>query len=419
MSGKPSTPVTSPKIPKTVKVNPPSTPPSSSKNKHKRLSTSLLKTPEQDEEHLPFSPSLKRTSSGTYKSPDYKLNSHNIQSPYTTSSLLKTPRHLGYESDENEGYKLKLQKTPQYFSPGKKLFNEESKEAGDLGEISTQLKNNLSSALGKLQRKNEQRGKFKFTELTFDSDVSPKKKLKNDSSDLSPSKRTNLNLQTLQQSPIPKGSSSSPTVNHHPTFGDSESQSPARFLNENESLINVPSPNDNDDSSAHNALMAALSRQRRKSRSSMSSPTRPRLINATNHEFNNNNNSRNANEKMKLPPLNMALGSNTDLIAHDDNANNEGKDENNEKDAVLSLMSLSSPQSVSFSHSRTHSRTHSRNQSLNLGSPSKSATALGPSPTGSQLPPISGLINKNYGNEADNDATDIDDDVTDEDLDNN
>lgn len=424
-SGKPTTPVSSPKIPRTAKFNSPSTPPSTARAKVKRLLATYLKTPEQNTESVPFSPSLKRTSSGHLKSPDYKLNTHNVLSPYSSGSLLKTPRHSGYESDENKhDARLRLLKTPQYFSPGKKLFSDDtSPNKDDLSEISSQLKNRLSSALGKMQQQQQLHlspGKLDFTELSFSSSKSPTKKLKSSlhstpREKVSPSasvQKANINLQTLQLSPLPAysppASSSAqfePRVNPGSPNRDLRTspiltRNPQHSLGQNERVIDMPSPNE--ESSAHNALMAALSRQRRKSRGSFSSNKRQSL-----HELDELTTKP---PSLKLPPINVALSG-------------KEKDErpaHTEQDAVLSLMSLSSPQARKFSHSRT--------QSLNTNSAgssrSSSVVLTSPQPTQSQphptLPPISGLINlSQFGHKtnADNDETDVEDDATDDDAD--
>lgn len=431
MSGKPSTPISSPKIPKNVKLNPPSTPPS--KSKLKRLSGSFLKTPDRHDDSLPFSPSLKRSNSGTIRSPDYKLSENpNIQSPYG-SNLLKTPRHTDYDSDENtSSNRFKVQKTPQFFSPGKKLFDDNSSPSKEnLSEISLQLKNKLSSALGKLQLQKQSHedtnNKLNFTELSFTTiNESPSKKLKSSLTDnkWSPSlsvQKANLNLQTLQQSPIPKNS---PTFSQFTKFDTVDlKQSP---IDDESRFVNIPSPDE--ESSAHNALLAALSRQRRKSRSysNSSSPNRPKVINNEASIYSNVSPSIGANASsfnhhpVKLPSLNMALKARSELDESDSSPkNNNG---NNEQDAVLSLMSLSSPQSVKF--------THSRNQSLNNNSPPSYASSINQSPQNQHgqplpvLPPISGLIHSvptglaiGTGDRVDdNDATDIEEEDTDDDI---
>lgn len=412
MSGKPSTPISSPKIPKNVKLNPPSTPPS--KVKLKRLSGSFLKTPDRHDDSLPFSPSLKRSNSGSLKSPDYKLSDNaNIQSPYG-SNLLKTPRHTDYDSDDNNN-RLKVQKTPQFFSPGKKLFQDTTSPSKEnFSEISIQLKNKLSSALGKMQLQkqshDESSNKLNFTELSFTTiNESPSKKLKSSLHDnkWSPSlsiQKANLNLQTLQQSPLPKNS---PTFAQFTKFDEDSKQS----VDDDNKVINIPSPDE--ESSAHNALLAALSRQRRKSRSysSSSSPNKPKMdgspsIGANSSSFNHH--------PVKLPSLNVALK------ARDEQDGSPKNNGHNEQDAVLSLMSLSSPQSIKFSHSR--------NQSLNNNSPPSYSSSTMHSPQNQHgqplpvLPPISGLINSvpaglAIGTGDDNDATDIEEDAEEEEED--
>lgn len=453
MSGKPTTPVSSPKRPPKIK---PSTPPPLASSgllgidrREHRLSANFLKTPEQPEHGVPFSPSLKRTNSGNYKSPDYKLNHHNIASPHTATNLLKTPRHTDYDSDDSRYYqRSKLQKTPQFFSSAKRLFQSDdvrdspgtNKE--DLSEISHQLKSKLSSALGKLQR-DEQNGhsnKISFTELSFDSATSPTKRvIQNDvTSNWSPStsiQRANLNLQTLQQSPLPKNThsnSNSPNMFQMSHFNHSASNSPLKkspkFTNEAQPLfINMPSPDE--ESSAHQALLAALSRQRRKSRTSFSNPSKKRssliisdqpdyVSSFKPHPLPGTPQGHPHSESLKLPPLNIALSTNDDELPFTASKRKLVDNKNNEQDAVLSLMSLSSPQAIKYSHSRTHSQ--------NTNSPISSGTSLSilASPINSHqlpaapiLPPISGLIKKRpkkMAPEVDNDATDIDDDSTDE-----
>lgn len=510
-SGKPTTPISSPRIPKAVKLNAPSTPPLQTKSKLKRLSNSYLKTPDQHNDSLPFSPSLKRSNSGTFKSPDYRTsNSHNVQSPPNSSNLLKTPRYNDYDSDENSNSKVKMKKTPQYFSPGKKLFSDDHtttiNNKDDLSEISLNLKQKLSSALGKLQLQQQQHQiesnnatKLNFTELSFTStNESPTKKLKSslsvDNDKWSPSlsiQKANLNLQTLQHSPVQK---SSPTFNspakfdnarqtlfqpsstsHQSRTSNNESlkQSPiitnesennsnnSHYSNDDERVINMPSPDE--ESSAHNALLAALSRQRRKSRSSFGSSTSPRrrrssIIQSLNEPaivlphtpVLKNSTSKSEHRSVKLPSLNIALNSRNekeegveegkkegnvkeggkDQQTNTNNNNNSGV---NEQDAVLSLMSLSSPQSMKF--------THSRNQSYNNNSPTSSSSSSSiintakaspqqPYPQYNQntnlqpiLPPISGLIHSVPSNQTssdfvhdDNDATDIEEELTDDDI---
>jgi hypothetical protein len=476
MSGKPSTPISSPKV-APPKVRPSTPPPLSSSGllgsadrRDHRLSANFLKTPEQPDNGIPFSPSLKRTNSGNYKSPDYKLNHHNVNSPYTATNLLKTPRHTDYDSDDVKHYqRSKLQKTPQFFSSAKKLFQSDDTRDSpgpgptnkeDLSEISLQLKSKLSSALGKLQRdqQNGQSNKISFTELSFDSATSPTKRvIQNDvTSNWSPStsiQRANINLQTLQQSPLPKmhSNSNSPNMFQMSHFNHSASNSPLKtspkFTNERPPLfINMPSPEE--EPSAHHALLAALSRQRRKSRTSFSNTSKKRssLIISDQPDFvssfkphplpvaSSTHSSQTQphhphSESLKLPPLNIALSSKDEELPFTTSKLKTVQNKNNEQDAVLSLMSLSSPQAIKYSHSRTHSRDNSQN----TNSPNSSGTSLSilASPINSHqlptqlptqvpiLPPISGLIKKRQKKvdnlfEIDNDATDIDDDSTDE-----
>lgn len=429
MSGeKPTTPASSPKIPKAIKLASPSTPPS--RHKQKRISATFLKTPEQPLDTLAFSPSYKRTSSGTFKSPDYKLNMHAAPSPY---SSLKTPRHMGYESDDSNE-RIKFQKTPQYLSPGKKLFSDDTSNKEGLSEISLQLKSKLSSAVGKLHQQQQQKqqdkvpGKIDFEELSFAPSTSPTKKQKsNVEKQWTPSnsiQTANLNLQTLQQSPVPVSSPSFGQSSQLQQSGKGLKQSPMLSNDHHDHAIHMPSMED-EESSAHNALMAALSRQRRKSRTSFSSSQRRPSTSLGLYETPSTNlaqpllasgslqhiashgqvQQQSLQPPLKLPPINPTTPKDSDKPV-------------NEQDAVLSLMSLSSPQSVKFSHSRTHS--------LNNNSPgsSRSSSVAVNSPnhqhSNTKLPPISGLINPanshDSKNNYDNDETDVEDETTDDDL---
>lgn len=307
-----------------------------------RLSQHFLTTPEQPKLNLPFSPGVKRSSIYEQALPDH---------------ILETPRY----TEDNEAKKLK---TPQYFQAAKKLqFDEDS---DSLLEISSKLKNKLSSALNNLPEKEQ---KFTFTDITFTQ--SPTKSTQRPAS-WTPNKSlqtANLNLQTLEQSPKKATGLQNPFENRLPS-----SQSVPANLR-----IDIPTPKD--DSSAHDALLQAISRQMKKKRSSFShkrsglgefgdfKPRKPSVDLKLN--------------RFSLPPLNVALN----------------EDKNNEQDAVLSLMSLSSPQAMKFGHSRNHSYSNSNS---NCDSPTK--------PT---LPPISGIISQ-LEREEDDDATDIDVDEEDD-----
>ncbi|KAI5960696.1 hypothetical protein CANMA_003958 [Candida margitis] len=392
-----------------INLEKPSTP---SPPNRKRASASFLKTPEQPKDAnkrysatLPYTPSYKRTSTGSYKSPDGKLVYQNVNSPFSAAHLLKTPRHSAIEDsptgEDEDGRKVKMMKTPQYLGTAKKLFQGEDgspngNKRDDLTEISSQLRNKLSSALGKLQKDDAtHNSKITFTELSFDSQTSPTRKytpkkhsaLGNNWVPTNTLQRANLNLQTLQQSPIAKSNHSSPKLEqghgfrsnttsplkHSPVLkGDSQHSSHSR-------LNNMPSPDE--ETSAHSALLAALSRQRRKSRSSFSNPDGrrksitvdgPPSLQIT------------TQKEVKLPPLNVALNGNYSTPIR----GFSGK--NNEQDAVISLMSLASPQSVKHGHSRSQSMNSNGNFATsgaafgdNIASPvsSRSSSVQIPSPT--------------------------------------
>lgn len=412
MTERPTTPISSPKVQVPIKLTEPSTPPS--EKKFNRLS-SFLTTPDQSLDNLPYSPSLKRPNESS------KLNSHNILSPYH-SNLLKTPRHSGYESDENDSNKLKMQKTPMFFSPGKKLFDNEAKEKEreELKEITYQLKGKLSHAIDKLQKQqkfNKGSYKFNFTELNFSSESSPTKKLKSSlQRDLSKPQteslnKANFNLQSLTNE----------NTNLSQDLSSPNSLKTSPFIAEKrERVINIPSPDE--ETSAHNALMATLSRQQHTSKShkSKTKNLRPLSLDAS----------------YKLPPLNVAVAESANGFKFGAGSEMKPKKEQNEQDAVFSLMSLSSPQSNKFSHSRTQSLNNnspisSRSSSVVLPLPSPqfhghSRTYSGsfpipasPNQQTNQLPPISGILGNNIkpvnDNNEDNDATDIE--ITDDDND--
>lgn len=366
-ANKSGSPLRSPKPPKLVVLDVPKTPPPAGLL---RRMLAFLVTPEQPQHTLPFSPALKRTNLGSLKLPDYRLNTADGSSPYASSSVLKTPRNSGYNSDERETpRRTKLMRTPQYLSPGRRLFaDEHSPNKQELLEISSQLKTRLSLALGKIKGSDRlvppQRLDFglSFTqardaaqngESDVISDVSgsandplrdlrllptlgtsptlrTSPRLRNSPSRISPPSglpprsrdslpRTNINLQTLQALPsVPRGPP-----------------------------VSIPSPDE--ESRAQNALLAAFSRNRRHLTS----------------------------ERVQLPPLNVAL--------------TQGE----EQAAVYLLMSLASPQRGS-----APLQLHLRLQSLGNTSP-RSLRLLSVAVT---LPPISGLMR-------DNDETDVESDT--------
>lgn len=354
-SNKQRTPLLSPKLPKTVALAP-QTPPSGKK----RL-LAFLQTPEQPQDQLPFSPGLKRTNLGVLKSPDYKLNNEML-SPYSSNNVLKTPRNSGYDSDDKETpRKSKLMRTPQFFSPGRRLFADDaSPNKKELGEISSQLKSRLSLALGALQLK-ERAGvapvKLDFSDTLHTSTrQSPPRKARPVSASLVPSPsmhRANVNLQTLQQSPLQPRSAPA-------RQGELRLRQSPVLLSERGS-VGVPSPDE--ESSAHNALLAAFSRVRERRRSNADEQRRSSIVPAL-HEP----------AHMKLPPINIPL-------AAKPNAESE-------QEAVYSLMSLASPQ--------LRKKTN--------GGPPNALPALSrlSSVAVPTLPPILGLIRK-----LDDDETDV------------
>lgn len=378
-SNKPSTPVASPKYPKTVRIDAPQTPPAEKSN---RRLLALLQTPEQPGETLPFSPGLKRTNLGTLKLPDYKLNNSQLL-PFG-SGLLKTPRGGDYDSDDKETPRnssssrrnsFRLSRTPQFFSPGKRLFDESSPNKHELSEISTQLKSRLSLALGQLQKSEKALVlpvKLDFTEFCHTlTRESPTKKLMA----LLPRLRANMNLQTLQRLPAPVKLTSS---------GGSLQELKMLPVFTNDKFgerISIPSPDE--ESSAQSALLAAFlrlkERQRRlltERKGSLAPGSRPTL----------------GIGPPKLPLINMAVNA---------------KNGNSEEDAVYSLMSLLSPQlkqRPNLPNLGLHQ--HSRLISQNSNSATSPDSLRSLSVVMPMLPPISGLIRR-----VDDEETDVEDDT--------
>lgn len=477
MAEKPTTPISSPRASRSHES--PATPPSDRKRSH-RLS-GYLTTPDQklEKHNLPYTPTRNRASAVTPSSAaagvsnsaaaaaakagsatsgaNVGLSNPQAQSPNYSHNLLKTPRYTnGYDSDEEDASRFKLQKTPTYFSPGRKLFADENHSADgkkdELNEITLQLKGKLSNAIHKLnsqQKTGKSPYKFDFTELKLDE--SPTKKIKssieknllNDlSRDLSkdldghsnddPFRRVNQSLQNLHGQVSPGlGLNAS-------AFKNSPLQGSPTITERSNRLMNLPSPDE--ESSAHNALMATLSRQQHQSHHQQS---HPKLSPLKTPKSSSRPLSLDSSTKYKLPPINVALNeksygspgrpqiSPTVPNSAASSSNGAGPAPHNEQDAVFSLMSLSSPQSVKFTHSRT--------QSLNNNSPVSSRSSSVVLPHGEHmpstqqnqskhqsLPPISGLIHghkepmlspKNDKNDKnDNDETDIEDDMTDDDT---
>lgn len=350
-------PVSLPKIAKSVKLDVPSTPPAA---KPKKRLLAFLATPEQPSDQLPFSPGLKRDSSGLLKSPDYKLNS-------SDANLLKTPKNGGYDSDERDTpRRLKMLRTPQFFSPGKRLFNEDQNpNKEELAEISSQLKSRLSTALGKVKGHDKSQiapTKLDFLDQSFTTTKELPTKVLKTSPGLSSTpllmQRANLNLQTLQALPAPPLLHSDERLQQLPDF--------------KRDRVRIPSPEA--DSNAQRALQAAFFRQKEKSRSfSANERRRSSLI--------MEGSPKKDKEVPRLPPINVGFN------------NKQSPPQDSEQDAVFSLMLLSSPQKL------VDSRGHSRQQSHNTNSTHTLRSSL---VVNTVLPPIMGIM-KNV----DNDETDV------------
>lgn len=361
---KTQTPTVSPKYPKSVTLQAPATPPSS--KPHRRLST-YLTTPDHGTT-LPYSPGFKRLSLGAVRSPEGP-DGPDVLSPFL-ANMLKTPRNA---DDDDDGLdtprRLKLLKTPQYFSGGKRLFAEEpSPTKKEFGELSLQLKTRLSLAFGSLQKLAGPPAKLEFPE--------PAAKASPTKLNLAHS-RANLNLQTLQKSPVhpnPRTGNGDLKLRHSPVFGG-ELQ---RFA--------IPSPDE--ESSAHSALMAVFSRakERRKSQLDPRNDNRPdarhdarhtHILSDPFHPLTRRPSTSPTAGPIKLPSLTLRT---TPAPA---------PSHNSEEDAVYSLMSLSSPQSQ-----RAAANGYAHPDSTALSRSSLVAMPV--------LPPISGLIRK-----VDEDETDI------------
>lgn len=330
------TPISSPKIPSQEMI--PSTPPS---NKKGRLGSMV--TPEKDTS-MPFTPSLKR-------------NSRNLgtieQSPY---GLLKTPKldsddeDVGASGGSKRNSRYKFPRTPNYFLPGKKLFDddkekEKDKEREDINNITLQLKGKLTNALEKLNQKELKKSKFEFTELTFN--ISPTRKKEHENPQFNEYlKKANLNLQNMTNF-----DNTSSILNK-----SVELQSSPVIKEERD--IEIPLEN-----SAHNALKATINRKSQHE-------------DQIKHQIHTITKSPSTPKKINLPPINPK--------------------KNNEQDAAYSLMSLSSPQQIKFSHSRNQSLSSAQSDTVTL-------PPLSPTKQLVSLPPISGLIKND-------DETDIEED---------
>lgn len=363
-------PMTSPKMRKLTQQEVPSTPTSRTRRRMAALSPS-----DNTSDLVPLSPGLKRTSSGTLKSPDYRLNTKDIMSP----GLLATPRNTGYDSNDEKDTpnRLKSPRNPLFFSPKARVGDENVPLKEDLNLISSQLKDKLSLALGSVQKKERHSvspNRLSFTDSwqNVSSDSPTRRKGSFAQSPPRNLQAASINLQTLQQSPCVF--SNSPRHSQASSFGLQQS---ANFSCEQP--LRLPSP---DETSAHSALLEAFSRSKKRQQSDANEHlnpfgiTTPSLGKLQTLPFEVASN-KPKNVPYTLPSISVAAP----LKPKDDS----------EQDAVLSLMSLASPQGLKKSLS------HSFNMQADSNALSRS-----PSAGVTVLPPITGLIRK-----VDDDETDV------------
>ncbi|CAN3377102.1 hypothetical protein DIURU_003645 [Diutina rugosa] len=328
-------------------MNEPSTPPHSPPPNRRRYTRPLsesLSSPTKPLVSLPFSPGTKRGPEDGDDDDDALVG-------------LETPRH-----DPQ-----KKPRQPHYINSARRLFVDDANE--DVSELSQKLKSRLSSALNSMPQESP---------AHFSLDSTPW-------GDTSPTK-------TKRVSWHPQGN----VVNVN--LADQGPPSSFKFGSGSSmpKSTSMPFLSVNDDSSAHQALLAAISRQRRQGANKrrsfshrrttsldevlrsghglprpvpMATPTQaPPTMGSLRPPLSPH---RATPPALSLPPLNAAL---------DDK-------QHSEQDAVLSLMSLSSPQARS-----------DPSASVESGSPVQSAAP--------RLPPI------RVPDRADDDATDIEDDAT-------
>ncbi|GEQ71112.1 hypothetical protein JCM33374_g4793 [Metschnikowia sp. JCM 33374] len=321
-------------------------------------------------------------------------------SPYSAVNLLKTPGNPDYDSDGRETpRRSKLMRTPQYFSPGKRLFTDDSSpNKKELVEISSQLKSRLSSAFGTLQQKEKAGSAISPVKLDFSSGsyiASKNSPTRMTSGSPPPPDRTssaalnstNLNLQTLQASPrIETGPKSRKASFDHSSllFADSKQHQTQPPHSIHHSMA-MPSPDE--ESSAHNALMVALSRVKERRRSHNNEHRRPSFSSGFADSFHVSPHKQQplGSLPLKLPPINARLSIKPE--------------ESSEQEAIYSLMSLSSPQSNKHDFSSLQTAASMQATSHVDGSKESSRSSSVVMPV---LPPVSGLIRK-----YDDDETDV------------
>ena len=298
-----------------------------------RRHMATLSHPKETADLIPASPSLKRTNSGTLKSPDYRLNTNDVMSP----GLLATPRGTAYDSDDKEALvKLKLTRTPLFFSPKARIGDENTPLKEDLSHISHQLKDKLSLALGSVQRKERHSvspSRLNFAESFWLGTALESPTRRKGSFAQSPSRNlaaASINLQTLQKSPCVFSNSR----RHLPssTFG---LQQLANFTCEQP--LKLPSPDETSAQSAQSALLEAFSRSQKRRQSDANEHQSPlgstSSIQGSLHVL-----------PFQLPdskPRNVPFTHPSNSVAEP----LKTKDDS-EQDAVLLLMSLASPRGV-------------------------------------------------------------------------
>lgn len=364
--------MSSPKLRKQPPREVPSTPTSRTRRRAAALSPSNATV-----DLVPVSPGMKRTNSGTLKSPDYRLNNKDIMSP----GILATPRNSGYDSNDEKDtpHRSKFSRNPLFFSPKARIGDDNVPLKEDLNVISSQLKDKLSLALGSVQRK--ERNSISPNRLTFTESWST------NSAD-SPTRRkgsfaqspprnlqaASINLQTLQQSPCVY--SNSPRHTQASSFGLQQS---ANFSSEQQP-IKLPSP---DETSAHSALLEAFSRSKKRQQSDSNEHANPFGISTPVLSSQQVLPFEVSESKPKPPPFQLpSISVAVPLNPKDDS----------EQDAVLSLMSLASPQGLK----------KSLHHSFNMPAGESATLSRSPSASVPVLPPIGGLIRK-----VDDDETDV------------
>lgn len=299
-----------------------------------------------------------------------------IASPHSAYNLLKTPGNADDDIDEkNTPWRSKLMKTPQYFSVGKRLFDEDaSPSRKDLGEISSQLKNKLSLAFDTLQQKSKCDNspvRMEHEHLASPKDSFTKNHELHGSA-------SNINLFTLEQLPR----RSSPPTSTGAVLSELQN---LPIPKSDYSSFDIPSPDE--ESSAQSALLAAFVRAKERRLSHSGNRRRSSVGHALSEGL------------LPLPPgRHSHVYRNPHKLAPLQTTPAKERSGKSEQDAIYSLMSLSnaqkssseSPQGLAF-HGTLASLLRSSSIAMH------------------SIPPISTLVNR------DDDVTDIEDATASED----